>query len=103
MKARRTDANHRALLDLAQQLGAKVFDTHCLPNFVDAVVLNPRSRLELVSDQPRWVWLPQLELWELKAPKGKLRASQQKLIDAGWPIRVIKTREDVLNALGVRE
>lgn len=28
--ARRTDQNHRSLLDLAKQLGALVFDTHGL-------------------------------------------------------------------------
>lgn len=76
--ARRTDTTHREVIDTLRQCGWKVADTHALPNWVDCVA----SRGDAVR------------LIEIKAPKGKLKPSQQRLMNDGWPIVVLRSAED---------
>ncbi|MDH5244829.1 MAG: hypothetical protein OEW98_00135 [Betaproteobacteria bacterium] len=78
-RAARTDANHRALLQALRQCGWSVVSTHALGGFVDAVA----CRRGVVV------------LLEFKQGKGTLTASQQRLLDDGWPIRVVRTVDDV--------
>lgn len=41
-----------------------------------------------------------LVMMEVKTTTGKLKPSQQKLIDAGWPLIVVRSPEDALKELG---
>jgi len=44
-------------------------------------------------------WHPtrrQLRMVEVKTPTGKLKPSQEKLLADGWPLEIIRTKEDVL-------
>jgi hypothetical protein len=38
---------------------------------------------------------------EVKTKTGKLKPSQQKLIDMGWPLHICRTPEDALRAVGL--
>lgn len=41
-----------------------------------------------------------LTLLEVKGPKGKLTAAQQKAIAAGWPIVIVRSVAEALDAVG---
>ena len=81
--AQRTDRTPREVIDTLRQCGWKVADTHALPNWVDCVA----SKGETVR------------LIEIKTATGKLKPSQQRLIDQGWPVVVLRSAED---AVGLR-
>lgn len=83
--AHRSDSNKRAIVTALRRAGRQVFDTGDVGNgFPDLVVLHSYARL---------VWLV-----EVKTKTGKLEPKQQKLIEDGWPIVVIRS---VLEALAL--
>jgi hypothetical protein len=81
--ARRTDTTHTEIVDALKAMGWLMFDTHALPNWVDAVGYRPRDGVTL---------------FEFKSGKGKLTKSQNKLIRDGWPVRVLRTAADAARA-----
>ena len=83
----RRDANHHELVELANYLGAFVFDTSQVGRGVPDLFVYYRPL----------GWFPV----EIKAGKGKLREGQA-LLQAVVPIRVWRSREDVYRTLGVR-
>ena len=78
MRPRRTDANSRELLAALRRMGWVCIPTHELRNFVDIMACRAG----------------QVRLIELKTDRGKLTASQERLIDEGWPIHLVRTVED---------
>jgi len=79
----RTDTTHAEIMAALRAMGWKMKDTHSLPKFVDAVGFRPRDGVVL---------------FEFKSGRGKLRPSQQELIDEGWPVRVLRTAADAARA-----
>lgn len=71
---RRVDRPHGEVLATLRELGWACADTSRLPNWVD-IVAHRAGVIRLV---------------EVKADTGKLTASQQRLIDAGFPVVVIR-------------
>lgn len=41
-----------------------------------------------------------LHMLEVKAPYGKLKPSQAKMIKDGWPLKVVRSVDDAFKALG---
>lgn len=81
MRARRTDANHRAIVQALIQAGWLVQDTHTLKCFVDCVA----TRAGVVR------------LIEIKTVGGKYTQAQQFLLDMGWPITTLRSVDDAIN------
>jgi hypothetical protein len=80
---KRTDKNHSEIVRLLRQRGAIVYDTHALPNFVDAVV----------------VYKGLAVLAEIKSPGGKLTQSQQKMQDEAGPCFYILQHADDVDSM----
>lgn len=60
---------------------------HCLRlDAFDLLVLNPDKTVALL---------------EVKTDKGKLTVLQQAMLDGGWPLKVVRTPEEALKAVGV--
>lgn len=51
----------------------------------------------LVSDGQR-VWM-----LEVKMPKGKLKPSQEQMLTDGWPLHIVRSESDALNAVRWKE
>ncbi len=83
--AKRTDANHAAILNCLREMGFSVIDTHALPKFVDCV-----AGLKGYSI-----------LIEIKPPGKKLSKTQEDLFTNfdGW-IEVIHDEDDCLRLKG---
>jgi hypothetical protein len=85
-RASKTDTTHAEIRETFRQLGWQVIDTSGLGNFVDLVVLSPRGRVVLVEAKtPR-----------SKAGRVKLTTSQQRLCDDGWPLVILRSRDEAL-------
>ncbi len=81
--ARRTDATHREVLDTLRSLGWQIVDTSRLAGFIDAVAWHQgRQHLRLV---------------EIKDVRGNLTLAQVRLLQAGWPIHVLRSAADAIN------
>ena len=80
MRARRTDENLIAIVEIARKAGFLVHVTN--GDWDLTVQLGTRH-----------------EIWEVKSPKGRPTARQEELREQGWCIRTIRTAEDVLRAL----
>jgi hypothetical protein len=78
--ARRTDSTHAAVRGALRASGWLCVDTSRLPGFVDMVAYKPSTGRFYFVDA--------------KSKGGKPTASQQKLVDAGWPVRFLETVED---------
>lgn len=80
MRRARIDSTHREIRETLRKCGWLVFDSHTLPEWVDLVAYHPaRGEFALV---------------EAKAPKGKLKPSQERLVAAGWPVKFIRSAEE---------
>jgi hypothetical protein len=79
MRARRTDANHRQLLEALRRCGWAVVSTHVVGGFVDAVAWHPSRGVRLL---------------EFKQPKGTLTASQRGLLADGWPVVIVRSVDE---------
>jgi hypothetical protein len=78
--ARRVDTTHKAVMETLRKTGWQVLDTSRLRGFVDLVVWHPgRQALRLI---------------EVKDRRGALTDAQRKLVDAGWPVTVLRSPED---------
>ncbi len=82
--ARRTDANHRQIVEALRDCGWQVLDLHRAGNGVPDLIVWHYGRQAL-------------RLVEVKDGNGKLTEGQQRLIDEKWPISVIRTLEDATN------
>lgn len=71
---RRVDATHGEVVQALRQCGWTVADTHAFPGFVDCL-----------AHRGGKLWLV-----EIKGARGKLKPSQQRLIDAGFPVVVLR-------------
>jgi len=78
-RAAQRDQNERPIVELFRRAGWQVE----LTTTWDVTALAPSGDVVLV---------------EIKTPKGRLTASQKRLIDAGWPIHVVRSLEEA-NAL----
>lgn len=78
MRAKRTDATHRAVIDTLRKCGWQVVDTHEAPGWVDCAAMR----------------FGEVRLIEIKTAKGKLTDSQQRLLEQGWPIHILTSPED---------
>ena len=82
----RTDLNHQAIALYLRRAGCLVFSLHTIGRgFPDLLVLIPGGRLALV---------------EVKGPKGKLTPDQEKFIESGWPVVVVRSEGDCDRLLG---
>ena len=79
MRRARIDTSHPEIVAALRACGWKVKCTAALPKWVDATVFKPSRGVLLL---------------EFKTGNGKLRPSQQKLIDEGWPIKMLRTAAD---------
>lgn len=75
---RRTDSTHKEVVTALRSVGWDCFDVHALPSFVD-IVAHRAGQVRLI---------------EVKSAKGKLKPSQQRLVNDGWPIVVLRSAED---------
>jgi hypothetical protein len=102
--AGRRDKNHAAIRDGLRALGHMVIDTAAVGGGVPDLVAYPRVKwaraaddLEALAALPTPVWL------ELKAGKGRLRASQLKwrtaALNAGLRVATVRTLEEAIGAL----
>ena len=83
-RARRTDANHKPVVEALRACGWLVFDTHALPNFIDVVAYHPSRDV--------------VRLVEIKdGPKKTMTMAQWDMIAAGWPIRTVHSVQDAIN------
>ncbi len=82
--ARRTDANHRQIVDALRDVGWQVIDLHRVGNGCPDLIC--------------WHYARQaLRLVEVKDGKGELTEGQQRLIDEKWPICIVRTVDDAVN------
>lgn len=81
MRARRTDANHKAMTQVFRQLGCLVHST--IGDWDLTVCKAGIVRLVEIKDP--------------KSPKLKRRNKGNDLIDEGWPITRILTPDDAIN------
>lgn len=82
-QARRRDGNETAIREALEDIGAAVLQVS-EPGAADLLVLF-RGRLQLL---------------EVKQPGGRLTPAQQRRRREGWPIVVVQTEADALNAIG---
>lgn len=81
--ARRTDTTQAAIVDALRDVGAQVL---ILGGAIDLLV-----------------WY-QGEVYPMdpKSPGGTLTATQKRLVAQGWPVKLPRTVEEALDAIGVR-
>lgn len=77
--AKKRDATEAAIIQALKRIGAQVIQCDTF----DLLVIH-RGHVHML---------------ECKTGKEPLTASQQKLIDAGWPLRVVRTPEDAVQAM----
>lgn len=89
MRHGRRDSTHKAIRDALVSVGATVFDTADVGGGFPDLVVGYKG---------------QTYLFEVKGPRGRLRASQTSFHDTwrGGPIVVVRTRGEALGALGIR-
>jgi hypothetical protein len=83
--ASKVDRTHREVIDTLRQCGAQVLDLSRVGQGVPDA---------LVHLSGRWTFV------EIKAPKGKLTADQVVFQQQGWPVRVIRSREEAIQMIG---
>lgn len=76
----KVDSNHHELIAALRRCGWQVVPTYALRGFVDAVAYKPSQGVKLI---------------EFKMPKGGLTVTQERLLEKGWPVVVVRTAEDV--------
>ena len=77
----RNDGNHDDIREAFKQLGYLVKSTAMVgEGFPDLVCFRPDVGVVLV---------------EVKTDKGKLRHKQEAFVAKGWPVRMVRTVEDV--------
>lgn len=81
-RAARVDGNQAAIIAAARQLGFRVLDLSKVGNGCpDLLLYSPRTR--------------RLALVEVKMPKGRLRALQERFMQE-WPVAVVRTLDDLM-------
>lgn len=86
--AARADANQPHVFRVARSLGLKVWPTYRLGNgFPDCLVC----------------YADRIALWEIKSPdqppsKRRLTPDEQAFKDMGFPVRIIESDEDIIQA-----
>mgnify|MGYP006137915969 CR=1 FL=1 len=83
--AKRTDLHHASVRDTLRELGWRVIDTSRYGSFVD-----------LIARRHGKVVLIEVKTAQNKAGRVTFKPSQQKLIDDGWELVVLRNREDAL-------
>ena len=84
-RAGRTDLSHRAIRDALRRVGCAVHDTSRLGGgFPDMLVCTAQE---------------ELFLFEVKAERGKLTASQQRF-HVYFPVHIVKTVDEALRIVG---
>jgi hypothetical protein len=78
VRAQKRDANELGIVQALREAGWLVL---YLDKF-DLLLWHPTRR--------------QLRMVEVKTPTGKLKPSQEKLLADGWPLEIIRTKEDAL-------
>jgi hypothetical protein len=92
-RARRTDSNHREVLDALEAVGAAVLDIHALPGALD-LLCGYRGRLTL------------LEIKDGAKPPSARRLTPSeaetigRFMAVGCPVYVVASVEDALRAIG---
>ncbi len=81
-RAAKVDQNHGQIVKALRQCGWYVLDTHAYPSFVDAVAYHPARDV--------------VRLCEIKAAKGRLTASQSRLLEDGWPVYLLRSVDDAI-------
>lgn len=76
----KADSNHHELIEALRDHGWQVVPTYALRGFVDAVAYKPSQGVKLI---------------EFKTPNGGLTLTQERLLDKGWPITVLRSSDDV--------
>jgi Holliday junction resolvase-like predicted endonuclease len=83
--AAKCDVHHAAVRDALRELGFRVLDTSRYPGFVDL----------LARRHHQW-WLIEVKTAQNKAGRVSLTASQQQLMDEGWPLVILRTRDEAI-------
>ena len=84
-RASRIDATQREIAEVLKAFGCQILYLHQVGGGCPDLLVNPRRTGRYPSG---------LVLVECKDRSGQLRKSQQKLIDAGWPIVVLRSAEE---------
>jgi len=77
----RTDKNSIEIVRVLRQLGFLVFDCSRTGGGYPDLTVCKAGHVQLV---------------ELKTPTGKLTPDQQRFIQAGWPVSIVRSVEDAL-------
>jgi Holliday junction resolvase len=84
MRAARTDANHREVVDTIRQLGVTVRDLSGVGDGIPDCVVLLRGRAVFV---------------EIKTTRGKLKPKQLAFQAEGWPVRVIRSVDEAIQMI----
>jgi len=95
MRAKRVDATQAEIVAALKAEGCEVISLAGVGNGVPDLLVRRPDRLrwpgEAVDDL---IVRGSIALVECKTRTGRLRASQQRLIDQGWPIVVLRSAEE---------
>lgn len=81
---KRLDSNHKAIVEAFRKCGYLVMSTSSLgQGFGDLVVARPFKP-------------DSVQIIEIKTPRGKLRETQQQFTQAGWPVVIVRSVDQVL-------
>ena len=88
-RASRIDATQKEIAEVLKAFGCQILYLHQVGGGCPDLLVLAHS-IERGETDGSW----DMFLVECKARTGKLRAAQQKLIDAGWPIVVLRSAEE---------
>jgi hypothetical protein len=86
-RAARVDANHAAIVAAYRQFGYLVLSLAGLGDGVPDLLVSRRGQLQLV---------------EVKTATGTLTPDQQQFIAGGWPVKIVRGLDDVLETAPAR-
>jgi hypothetical protein len=88
------DANQAAIVAAMRARGWLVLDLASVGGGCPDLLVCRRDPLDLGGGRPSIdVWF--LELIEVKSQKGTLTADQKSFIDLGWPVRIVRSVDDL--------
>ena len=92
-RAARIDATQNEIAEVLKAFGCQILYLHQVGGGCPDLLVRKRSRSRIHGGFVTW---NELVLVECKTRTGKLRQAQQDLIDAGWPIVVLRSADEAL-------
>jgi molybdopterin-biosynthesis enzyme MoeA-like protein len=94
----RTDDNQASIVAALRKLGCEVADLSGvgdgLPDLLVLVKVGKRTR-----KMAAFISGPRLLLFEVKTARGKLRPQQQAFAAKGWPVQVVRSVDEAIDAV----